>query len=551
MANESSKSDETSEGGLPPFPAATDRSELINTDTLLLKSQPCQQLFLETQTQAGVNGRRRTLLGWGFPSSGAKPNTNEAIQSSPKNSITESEDKAESLSGKKMPFLPSEVWATIFSYVSQNAVPLNAPQISEFRLLSRSIRDGLDEWLLQAMGNGLKKDKCLRLIPAASNGTPLPIQVQKRALLALSRAPEELLCAILKVEGAFLAGPEQFNWSQPRQQLPSARVGIDALERLLSQLLHVTSIRGPFLNWLDWLQIVDLRHMKKLTKIGTDFLRRSTVQEILLPPCLKRVEGNFLEGSTVAKLDLARSGLTHVGMNFLSGATVDEVTLPPSLKVVGYGFLLRAKLNRVDLSRTAMMSAGGHFLTGTTIVDELILPKTLKLAGDCFLTYIKTKRVDLSQTMLQTVGEYCLGGATVDELILPSNFKHIDHYFAMNAKMKRLDLSHTVIETIGDSFLSGATIDELILPNTLRFVGFQFLTGVKAKRVDLSQTRLIRIELTFMSESTIEELILPTPFRDMWLATPTRCHFESIVFVRPERCQQETTRKRRRQESDE
>ncbi len=95
---------------------------------------------------------------------------------------------------------PSEVWATIFDYAGQGAVPLRLDQISRSRLLSRSITAGLDEWNLRGMDQGVKKDGSLRLVQANPQGTAAPIQVQKRALLSVSKASTEFLRAVTSVQ---------------------------------------------------------------------------------------------------------------------------------------------------------------------------------------------------------------------------------------------------------------------------------------------------------------------------------------------------------------
>jgi hypothetical protein len=83
--------------------------------------------------------------------------------------------------------LPSEVWATVFDYAGQGEGPLQPDQISRFRLLSRSITAGLDEWILRGMDEGVKRDGRLRLARVDPNGLLPPVQPKKLALLALSK----------------------------------------------------------------------------------------------------------------------------------------------------------------------------------------------------------------------------------------------------------------------------------------------------------------------------------------------------------------------------
>ncbi len=109
-----------------------------------------------------------------------------------------------SVSVKELHLPPSEVWAIIFDYGGPGAVPVQVDQIFRFRLLYRFITAGLDEWLLLAMEQGVKRDGTLRLVPANPNRSDSPIQVQKLGLLALSNAPKEFFLASTQLGGDFL-----------------------------------------------------------------------------------------------------------------------------------------------------------------------------------------------------------------------------------------------------------------------------------------------------------------------------------------------------------
>jgi hypothetical protein len=61
--------------------------------------------------------------------------------------------------------LPSELWATIFGYAVPVGAGLEPNQISQFRLLSRSITAGLDEWTVEGIEQMIKRDGTLRLVP--------------------------------------------------------------------------------------------------------------------------------------------------------------------------------------------------------------------------------------------------------------------------------------------------------------------------------------------------------------------------------------------------
>jgi hypothetical protein len=166
--------------------------------------------------------------------------------------------------------LPSEVWATVFGYAGRGAGPLQPDQISPFRLLSRSITAGLDEWIRLEMDQTVKRDGSLRLAQASPDGKAAPFHAQKRALIALSKAPTEFLKAITKLEGDFLGGvPWSANdrrlVSPPAQPLVGEhslrslkQVGEQAVMSVLSQLSNLTCTGRSFLSLYRCLRVVDL-----------------------------------------------------------------------------------------------------------------------------------------------------------------------------------------------------------------------------------------------------------------------------------------------------
>jgi hypothetical protein len=94
------------------------------------------------------------------------------------------------------------VWAIILDYAAPGLSP---DQLSPSRLLSRSFTAGVDERMRLEAEEGVKRDRCLRLVPVDSDGIVCaPIHSQRLALLALSRAPTEFLQSITKVESEFL-----------------------------------------------------------------------------------------------------------------------------------------------------------------------------------------------------------------------------------------------------------------------------------------------------------------------------------------------------------
>jgi hypothetical protein len=337
------------------------------------------------------------------------------------------------------PILPSEVWATIFDYAGYKAGPLQPDQISRFRLLSRSITAGLDEWLLLEMDQGVERNGSLQLVRNASRA---PVPVHKLGLLALSKAPTELFPTITELNSSFLTynpwvepGGESL-WrskSCPSRSPKVNSIGEQTLNSALSQLSNVTHIGACFLSSGGYFKVVDLRSMTQLTTIGYAFLCSSFIDASLLPSSLKRIGCYFLNSSSIKKVDLSQTRIETVGDYFLSG-TDSEVLFPQSLKTAGSNFLRSSSIKKVDLSQTCLESVGDCFLYKAKC-DELVLPPSFKVEERCFLVYSAVKKVDLSHTGLKTLRECFLYEAKCDELLLPPS-----------------------LETAGIEFLSKATI---------------------------------------------------------------------------------------------
>ncbi len=217
-----------------------------------------------------------------------------------------------------------------------------------------------------------EKNGSLQLIPAQLGTASIP--VQKRALLALSKAPEEFLRAITKLEGAFLSDtlPLCEGDSCP-ESLSRHAVGEKTVNAVLSQLSGVTSIEGSFLT-KSWLRVVDLRSMNRLTAIGAEFLCECFIEELLFPPSLRRIGDRFLAHSSVKKVDLSHTPLWTVGDSFLENAKSEELLLPPSLSSVGNHFLANSTIKKVDLSHTSLVTLGDCFLRHTESDEILFLP---------------------------------------------------------------------------------------------------------------------------------------------------------------------------------
>ncbi len=271
------------------------------------------------------------------------------------------------------------MWAIIFDYGGAGAVPVQVDQIFRFRLLSRFITAGLDEWLLLAMEQGFKRDGSLRLVPANPNRSDSPIQVQKLGLLALSNAPKEFFPAITQLAGDFLTyNPwSGKNWSLMSRNRPRESGSVESsppfweqlVHSMLPQLPNLTCIGRHFLSWGGCFQVVDLSSMTELTTIGTQFLSHSSIGELLLPPSLKSVDTAFFAHASAKKVDLSNTAIETIGDYFFSSSKCDELLLPPSLKRVGVTFLVRSAVKKVDLSLTRLETVGVAFSASLNVMS--------------------------------------------------------------------------------------------------------------------------------------------------------------------------------------
>ncbi len=276
---------------------------------------------------------------------------------------------------------PSEVWAIIFGYTGQG---LQADQISRFRLLSRSITAGLDEWIRLELHQGVKKDGCLRLIRDDPDDIVAPIRIHKLGLLALSKAPKEFFPTVTKLTDFYLErttadvkDPSLISRYRHPESPSVNSIGEQVLNHLLSQLSNVTSIGESFMLRLDRVRLVDLSSMTQLTTIGDGFLCCCTLDDLLLPPSLKSIGNDFLADSTVKKVDLSHTALDTVGDYFVSSCKSDEILLPRSLTYVGANFISKSTVKRIDLSQTSLETVEAYFLCAVES-SELLLPPSLK-----------------------------------------------------------------------------------------------------------------------------------------------------------------------------
>jgi hypothetical protein len=418
--------------------------------------------------------------------------------------------------------LPADVWSVILAYAYDSEIwfsdaPLSfragVVPLSGYWSLCRSLTEGLNLWIWSALSDEVKRTKgVLRLpggslTPAVSRWIPY---VQKRAALALNRAPKEFLLSVRNVEGKVLSPTTE--------------------SCFLLLMDNLESLTGPFLRCSNGslpLQKVDLRNLSMLKVIGVDFLSFSSVEEILLPGCLERVGDRFLTGSRIKALDLSMTRITQVGDEFLKGTPLTNIQFPRTLRRVGHRFLSftptgvvdpplseRTGLQpvatelHVDLSGTALESVGNHFL-GDSSVQWIRLPRSLKKVGSYFLLKYSGKSLDLSNTSLESVDDEFLSHSQVEELLLPASLREVGPFFLDHFLGKQLDLSHTSLAHINHNFLNESNVEDLRLPPLLRSTSGAFLYRFRGRTLDLSGTILVDTGDSFLAESCVEELLLP------------------------------------------
>jgi hypothetical protein len=423
--------------------------------------------------------------------------------------------KADSRKPYLGPQIPSELWAVVFQLVGQDALAQQPRIISGLRLLSRSITAGLDEWILQGIDQGVQRDGSLQLVPTDPSCIAASLPVQKRALLALTKAPKEFLLAIRKLEGKLLGGGASTSRASP------SLVAEVTLNSLLSQLRNVSSIVGACCLQGLWLRILDLRSMTQLTTIGDSFLYNSVLDKLLLPRSLKSVGAYFLAKSSIKKIDLSRTSLETVGIYFLHYCKSSKVLFPPSLATVGHHFLVNSPVTVVDLSKTSLRTVGDYFLSfvdyGDVVPQRLVrLPSTLTRVGHYFLTNHSFNPIDLSSTSLVTVGNYFLQCAVSNELVLPDSLRWAGYYFLDRCNIERIDLSNTSLYEVGDWFLYAAESEELVLPPSLREVGYHFLYSCSIGTIDMSRTDIDFIVERFLRSTSFNRLFLPAFWEYDW-----------------------------------
>ncbi len=294
--------------------------------------------------------------------------------------------------------LPSEVWAIVFGYAVPVGAGLEPDQISQFRLLSRSIAAGLDEWTVEGIDQGLGKDGSLVLSRTDLDGTDAPTLTQKWALLVLSKAPKEFLSAITKLQG-----PDLIASSNLTVQGTAAEqcIAAQTLNSILSALTGLTSIEGPFRPFGSCLQTVDLSSMTQLTAIGSDVLCYSYLVKLLLPPTLKSIGNLFLAEASIEELDLSHTVLETVGDNFLKACLVDELLLPKSLKSVGKFFLFDVTTHVVHLCARGLEKIGDYFLCFFHADQVLLMRSFESMRRNVFLHAGDLPRSFLLGTWLQ------------------------------------------------------------------------------------------------------------------------------------------------------
>jgi hypothetical protein len=406
--------------------------------------------------------------------------------------------------------VPAEVWAIVFFYVSdpQDRLfePMDVP--THLRLLCRSIRFGVEEWLRFGIEKVLKLDGTLWL--GRHEEGPSYLCTRKLALLALCRAPDEVLWAATSLNNYFPYA-SRYDGSY-RSCYP-----LDQSSLSFSELKNLKRIDGPFLKNVRGLQKVDLSHMMQLTEIGSGgFLWNSEVEEVRFPPNLAGAGDSFLRNLQTKRIDLSHTALEWVGRNFLSDSTVEEVLLPPTLKSLGTYFLENVRLRKLDLSHTKLETLGHQFLQCSQ-VDELLLPASLTDLGDGFLFSGTTTLLDLSHTAMKRIGSSCLDEGTVSVVILPETVESIDSGFLRMCRVNTIDLSRTSVLRVGSCFLHGAFFGELILPATLEGGEDAFLDFSTAKKIDMSRIGPKFSKWGFFrQQKNVLELVLPPHLRGNW-----------------------------------
>lgn len=443
--------------------------------------------------------------------------------------------------------IPADVWALVFGYTFDVETHYNAqfrfrPLHSGLRVICHTLTEGLDEWIrAECDASGLKGGGKLHFPRLSQEDRTLV--AQKRTLLALSRAPREVLAFIETIPGEALTRRTN-NKSDPpckgRTSGPCAGITIPvegscfaSLCFFLAQLTHLRVIEGPFLSVQlvgPGLKQLDFSGTRSLTTICSDFLSDSNVEVLILPESLKVVDHGFLRAATSKKIDLTRSFLERVGNDAFGESKVEELLLPSTFKAAGEGFLRdTTELKVLDLSGTVLEEADDYFLTGSG-VERLILPPTFHSARRAFLSRTSAKRIDLRSTFISDVGSEGFAYSAVEELLLPPSLSKVGSFFWSNAmtNSKRtpaavppancadgftrcVDLSSVPVESVGSYFLERACTEVVRLPDGLRYLNDFFMFNSKVKQISLPNS-LTLVGINFLAEATVEQVVLPPTF---------------------------------------
>jgi hypothetical protein len=282
---------------------------------------------------------------------------------------------------------------------------------------------------------------------------------------------------------------------------------------------NIKKIGSDVCRAVNGLELLDLQaDTQRLTSIGDQFLFESDARVVHLPASLKEIGSGFLSGSLVSAIDIAHTTIEELPNEFLSKTSIQRLELPPTVSIIGTRVLSRTGLQSLDLSgMTWLRLIGDEFLSDSSI-QEIRLPTSLRKIGSEFLKDAKlTAPLDLGHTMLEDISTWFLHEGCVGDITLPptllriaNNFLHCVH------GLKSLDLSTvTGVGTLADGFLYLSPVQHVLLPSSLTTIGIDVFRQTALTELDLSGTQVTSIGGCFCLDTPLTKLSLPSTLKSL------------------------------------
>ena len=238
----------------------------------------------------------------------------------------------------------------------------------------------------------------------------------------------------------------------------------------------VTEIRPLAFSGCTALEELDLP--EELTTIGKRFIEKTLISELVIPPKVTTVageftseyEGAFTNAEKLKKIKIADGATTIPKGLAQRSPSLTEVQIPDTVRSIGYAAFCECR-NLQEFEFPKNIEELGPNMLADTGIRELKVPGTVKKATSALSNMTSLEKVVFEKGITELSESICSGNTNLKTVELPEGLKKIKRdAFFLCTSLTELKLPYG-LTLLGKGFIYGAGVTEISIPATVTEFG--------------------------------------------------------------------------------